>query len=196
MKSVNFFDQYSQAVEMAECRVADYEKFKKIYNLEDREYFKDKLIEMGYKEDDVLSVLINKDLMLALFMNSFESLVLDNEVSTEIDIDLEIEKARKEYIDAVDAANHSIEAANQSCEIMNSLKSLIESKYGFNSNDWEEDSVHEMNEAIKIYNKLVEQANNDVQRSCEARKELARVRSKQKKENLELVNNNVVVEAS
>lgn len=194
MKETNFFEQYSQAVEMAECRIADFEEFNKIYSFEDREYFMSKLTEMGYDENEVLSILMNKDLMLALFMNSFETMVLESDVVTEIDIDLDIEKARKDYIDAVDRANQSIEAANESYKIMNALKSLIESKYGYNSNDWEEDSVHEMNEAIKVYNRLVEQANKDVQESTEARQELAKVRSKNKEVNI--INNDVVLEAS
>lgn len=194
MKETNFFEQYSQAVEMAECRIADFEEFNKIYSFEDREYFMSKLTEMGYDENEVLSILMNKDLMLALFMNSFETMVLESDVVTEIDIDLDIEKARKDYIDAVDRANQSIEAANESYKIMNALKSLIESKYGYNSNDWEEDSVHEMNEAIKVYNRLVEQANKDVQESNEARQELAKVRSKNKEVNI--INNDVVLEAS
>ena len=194
MKGTNFFEQYSQAVEMAECRIADFEEFNKIYSFEDREYFMSKLTEMGYHENEVLSILMNKDLMLALFMNSFETMVLESDVVTEIDIDLDIEKARKDYIDAVDRANQSIEAANESYKIMNALKSLIESKYGYNSNDWEEDSVHEMNEAIKVYNRLVEQANKDVQESNDARQELAKVRSKNKEVNI--INNDVVLEAS
>lgn len=194
MKEKDFFEQYSQAVEMAECRIADYEKFNEIYNFDDRDYFVEKLTEMGYDKEKVMSIILNKDLMLALFMNSFEKIVLDNEVKTEIHIDLEIEKARKSYIDAVDDANQSIEAANEACKIMNSLKSLIESKYGFNSNDWEEESVHEMNEAIKVYNRLVEQANLDVQRSNEARQELAKVRSKNK--DINIINNDIVLEAS
>ena len=194
MKETNFFDQYSQAVEMAECRLIDYEEFNRIYNFEDRDYFMFKLMDMGYEENDVSSILMNKDLMLALFMNAFETIILENDIDTSIKIDLDIEKARKEYIDAVDAANQSIEAANESCKIMNSLKSLIESRYGFNSNDWGEESVHEMNEAIKLYNRLVEQANIDVQRSNEARKELARVRSKNK--NINVFNNDIVLETS
>lgn len=194
MKETNFFEQYSQAVEMAECRIADFEEFNKIYSFEDKEYFMSKLTEMGYDENEVLSILMNKDLMLALFMNSFETMVLESDVVTEIDIDLDIEKARKDYIDAVDRANQSIEAANESYKIMNALKSLIESKYGYNSNDWGEDSVHEMNEAIKVYNRLVEQANKDVQESNEARQELAKVRSKNKEVNI--INNDVVLEAS
>ena len=194
MKETNFFEQYSQAVEMAECRIADFEEFNKIYSFEDREYFMSKLTEMGYDENEVLSILMNKDLMLALFMNSFETMVLESDVVTEIDIDLDIEKARKDYIDAVDRANQSIEAANESYKIMNALKSLIESKYGYNSNDWEEDSVHEMNEAIKVYNRLVEQANKDVQESNDARQELAKVRSKNKE--VSIINNDVVLEAS
>ena len=149
---------------------------------------------MGYDKNEVMSIILNKDLMLALFMNSFEKIVLDNDEETEIHVDLEIEKARKSYIDAVDDANQSIEAANEACKIMNSLKSLIEARYGFNTNDWEEDSVHEMNEAIKVYNRLVEQANLDVQRSNEARKELARVRNKNKEINI--INNDFVLEAS
>ena len=194
MKEKNFFEQYSQAVEMAECRITDYEKFNEIYNYDDREYFIEKLTEMGYDKYEVMSIILNKDLMLALFMNSFEKIVLDNDKETEIHVDLEIEKARKSYIDAVDDANQSIEAANEACKIMNSLKSLIEARYGFNTNDWEEDSVHEMNEAIKVYNRLVEQANLDVQRSNEARKELARVRNKNKEINI--INNDFVLEAS
>ena len=194
MKEKNFFEQYSQAVEMAECRITDYEKFNEIYNYDDREYFIEKLTEMGYDKNEVMSIILNKDLMLALFMNSFEKIVLDNDKETEIHVDLEIEKARKSYIDAVDDANQSIEAANEACKIMNSLKSLIEARYGFNTNDWEEDSVHEMNEAIKVYNRLVEQANLDVQRSNEARKELARVRNKNKEINI--INNDFVLETS
>lgn len=196
MKETNFFDQYSQAVEMAECRLIDYEEFNRIYNFEDRDYFMFKLMDMGYEENDVSSILMNKDLMLALFMNAFETIILESDIDTSIKIDLDIEKARKEYIDAVDAANQSIEAANESCKIMNSLKSLIESRYGFNSNDWGEESVHEMNEAIKLYNRLVEQANIDVQRSNEARKELARVRSKNKNININVFNNDIVLETS
>ena len=195
MKEKDFFEQYSQAVEMAECRIADFKKFSERYNFDDREYFIDKLTSMGFTKDEVLSIVVNKDLLLTLFLNSFEIIVVDNELTTMIDIDVEIEKARKEYIDAVDIANQSIEAANEAQKIMLSLKSLIESKYGFNSNDWEEDSVHEMNEAIKIYNRLVEKANHDVELSNQARKELARVRSR--KQNVDIVqNNDIVLETS
>ena len=45
---------------MAESRIADFENFNKIYNYEDRQYFMNKLLEMGYNKEDVLSVLLNK----------------------------------------------------------------------------------------------------------------------------------------
>lgn len=191
MRENDFFEQYSQAVEMAECRIDDYNDFIEKYSYEDREYFTNKLTEMGYSEDEILSMLLNRDLMLALFMNSFETIVLDSEVDTVVDVDIAVEKARKEYIDAVDAANQSIEAANEALKIMNSLKALLESRYGFDSNNWDEDSVHEMNESIKIYNRLVEQANKNVQHSVNARKELARVRSKNN--NVSFINDSDIV---
>lgn len=191
MTNSNFSDRHLKAIEMAERNLDDYEKFNDIYNLEDKEYFIEKLTGMGYTKDEVSSTLINKDLMLALFMNSFETIVIESDSETKIDIDLELEEVRKKYIDAIDFANQSIEAANESCKIMNSLKSLIEAKYGFNSNDWDEESVREMNEAIKIYNRLVEQANADVQHSKDVRQELAKVRRKKKK-----ISNDIVLEAS
>lgn len=192
MQNSSFFEESFQSIEIAECRLEDYERFKKMYNFNDKQYFIEKLTDIGYTADDVLSVLFNKDLMLTLFMNNFETLVLEQDIETKLDVDLEIEKIRKKYIDAVDCANQSIEAANESCKMMNSLRLLIESKFGFDSNNWDYESVHEMNEAIKIYNRLVEQANNDVQHSSQVRKELADVRNKKKK----IFNNDLVLETS
>lgn len=192
MRENDFFEQYSQAVEMAECRISDYNKFVEKYSYEDRDYFVNELVKMGYDENEVLSIVYNKDLLLTLFLNSFESITIESEKETKIEVDLEVEKARKKYIDAVDIANESIEAANEAHKIMLSLKTLIESKYGFNSNDWQEESVHEMNEAIKVYNRLVEKANKDVEYSNSTRKELARVRSK----NILINDNDVVLETS
>ena len=168
---------------MAECRITDFKKFNEKYNFDDRDYFIGKLTDMGFTKEEVLSIVVNKDLLLALFLNSFETIVIDDEKDSIVSIDVDIEKARKAYIDAVDCANQSIEAANEANKIMISLKALIEAKYGYNSNDWEESSVHEMNEAIKTYNKLVEKANNDVAASNQARKELANVRRKKNKTN-------------
>lgn len=192
MKENDFFEQYSQAVEMAECRIADFNKFIEIYNYDDKEYFLNKLSEMGYSGEEANSIVFNRDLLLTLFMNSFESVVVDLEHDTKINIDLEIETARKKYIDAVDIANESITAANEAKEIMFKLKKLLESKFGYDSNKWDEDSVHEMNEAIKIYNTLVEKANFDVLYSNNARKELADVRSK----NIVVQDNDIVFETS
>ncbi len=194
MKEKDFFEQYSQTVEIAECRISDYKKFNERYNLDDREYFIEKLKTMGFDDNEILSIIVNKDLLLAMFFNSFKTIVVDDE-DTVINIDLNIEKARKKYIDAVDIANQSIEAANEAQKIMLSLKSLIESKSGFNSNEWESDSVHDMNEAIKVYNRLVEKANEDVEASNQARKELAKARSN--KQDVCLNNNyDIVLETS
>ncbi len=191
MKEKDFLDQYSHPVEIAECRISDYKKFNEKYNLDDREYFVDKLKKMGFEDNEVLSIVVNKDLLLTMFLNSFKVIVIE-EQDTTIDIDLNIEQARKKYIDAVDVANQSIEAANEAQKIMLALKSLIESKNGFNSNEWESDSVHEMNEAIKVYNRLVEKANEDVEASNQARRELAMARSQNKLNN----NYDIVLETS
>lgn len=189
MKQYDFIEQYSHFLEKAECTISNYEKFKEKYNFSDRQYFVDKLIKMGYNESEVFSILVNKDLLLALFMNSFENIIVDNE--NKIDIDIEVEKARKAYIDAVDCANQSIEGANEAYNLMISLKSLIESEYGSNDNDWDEKSVHEMNKAILVYNRLVEKANKDVESSNVARKELAKIRSRSS--NVVLINDNDIV---
>lgn len=175
MKGTDFLDQYSQAIELAEKRITEFKEFSEKYNIDDSSYFAEKLVDNGYDACDLSTMLFNKDLMLSLYMNNFELLEVDLE-DTVIEINVEIEKARKQYMQAVDNANQSIEAANEAKDIMLSLKELIEKEYGYDSNKWDNKSIRDMNDAILVYNRLVEQANKDSEICLVARQELARVR--------------------
>lgn len=175
MKGTDFLNQYSQAIELAERRIAEFKEFSEKYKLDDSDYFVEKLVDNGYSASDLSTMLFNKDLMLSLYMNDFELLEVElNDIVIEIDV--EIEEARKQYMEAVDIANQSIEAANEARELMLSLKELIEKEYGYDSNKWDNKSIRDMNEAIAVYNRLVEQANKDSEKCLMARQELARVR--------------------
>lgn len=175
MKGTDFLDQYSQAIELAERRITEFKEFSEIYKLDDSNYFVEKLVDNGYNASDLSTMLFNKDLMLSLYMNDFE--LLEAELSeTVLEINIEIEEARKQYMEAVDNANQSIKSANEAREMMLTLKELIEKEFGYDSNKWDNKSIREMNEAIAVYNKLVEQANKDSEICLAARQELARVR--------------------
>lgn len=177
MKEIDLFKQSSQVIETAESLIAEYDRFNKKYVLNEDDFFEKKLIEMGYESNDASNILINKDLLLSMFMNKFEKIEVESN-ETIIDINLEIEGARKKYIDAVDAANESIKAANEASELMLLSKQLIEKEQGTNQNDWDNKSIHEMNQAIEIYNVAVNNANDRVQKVKDARMELANVRKK------------------
>ena len=177
MKEIDLFKQSSQVIETAESLIAEYDRFNKKYVLNEDDFFEKKLIEMGYESNDASNILINKDLLLSMFMNKFEKIEVESN-ETIIDINLEIEEARKKYIDAVDAANESIKAANEASELMLLSKQLIEKEQGTNQNDWDNKSIHEMNQAIEIYNVAVNNANDCVQKVKDARMELANVRKK------------------
>lgn len=177
MKEIDLFKQSSQVIETAESLVAEYDRFNKKYVLNEDDFFEKKLIEMGYELNDASNILINKDLLLSMFLNKFEKIEVESN-ETIIDINLEIEGARKKYIDAVDAANESIKAANEASELMLLSKQLIEKEQGTNQNDWDNKSIHEMNQAIEIYNVAVNNANDHVQKVKDARMELANVRKK------------------
>ena len=189
MKSDDILERCSQTIKMAESRVYDYKAFAEKYNLKDKEYFIEKLNDMEYSKNEMLSILVNKDLLLTLFFNSFDVSMTNDSMATHID--LEVEKAKKEYIDAVDIANQTIELANEAQNIMLSLKNVIESEYGCDSNLWQEDSVHEMNEAIKIYNDLVEKANKDIKISNIAKEKVIKTKSSNN-----LNGNNIVLETN
>lgn len=204
MKEIDLFKQSSQVIEMADNLIAEYKKFSKKYKLSADSYFENKLVEMGYDVADASTILINKDLLLSMFLNKFEIMEVDCD-DIIIDVNLEIEEARKKYIDAVDKANASIQMAADANELMLSTKKLIELDYGTNTNDWDSNTVHELNETIKLYNKLVNQANEDTESVKLARAELARVRVKYQKNETDIndvnseeliVENNVVLETS
>lgn len=177
MKEIDLFKQSSQVIETAESLIAEYDRFNKKYVLNEDDFFEKKLIEMGYESNDASNILINKDLLLSMFLNKFEKIEVESN-ETIIDINLEIEGARKKYIDAVDAANESIKAANEASELMLLSKQLIEKERGTNQNDWDNKSIHEMNQAIETYNIAVDNANDCVQKVKDARIELANVRKK------------------
>ena len=176
MKGMDCLEQYSQAIEMAENRVSEFKNFCNKYKLEDSNYFLEKLTSMGYDAQDVSTILINKDLLLSMYMNSFKNFEIEAE-DIKAEIDTEIEEVRKKYINAVDNANQSIANANEARNMMMALRELIEKEHGFDSNNWDSKSVHQMNEAIAVYNRLVDKANKDTELCVEARSELARVRN-------------------
>lgn len=175
MKGTDFLNQYSQAIELAERRIAEFKEFNERYKLNDNQFFVEKLVDNGYNANELSTMLFNKDLMLTLYLNDFELLDVDSS-DIIIEIDIEIEEARKNYMSAVDNANQSILAANEAKSMMLELKELIEEEFGYDSNNWDNKSIREMNEAIAVYNKLVEQANNDSEKCLIARQELAKAR--------------------
>ena len=81
-------------------------------------------------------------------------------------------------MDSVDIANQSIEAANEAEKVMIATRNFLESKFGVNTNLWNNDSIKELNEAISLYNRLVEKANSDAEYVKVAREELSKVRLK------------------
>ena len=175
MKGTDFLNQYSQAIELAERRITEFKEFNERYKLNDNQFFVERLVENGYDANELSTMLFNKDLMLTLYFNDFDMLEVDS-IDTVIEIDIEIENARKQYMSAVDKANQSILAANDAKDMMLELKELIEKEYGYDSNNWDNKSIREMNEAIAVYNKLVEKANKDSEKCLIARQELAKVR--------------------
>ena len=177
MIETSFLEQYSQATQLAECRLIEYNKFIKMYNLNEEKFFMDKLLNAGYSRVEAIKIIMNKDLLLSIFMNDFS--VYDLMVETdEINIDLELEKIRRAYMDSVDIANQSIEAANEAEKVMIATRNFLESKFGVNTNLWNNDSIKELNEAISLYNRLVEKANSDAEYVKVAREELSKVRLK------------------
>lgn len=177
MIETSFLEQYSQATQLAECRLIEYNKFIKMYNLNEEKFFMDKLLNAGYSRVEAIKIIMNKDLLLSIFMNDFS--VYDLMVETdEIHIDLELEKIRRAYMDSVDIANQSIEAANEAEKVMIATRNFLESKFGVNTNLWNNDSIKELNEAISLYNRLVEKANSDAEYVKIVREELSKVRLK------------------
>ena len=171
------FDQSSQAIQTSESLLQEYDEFSKIYTIDNDEYFEDRLIKMGYSGNDVSSIMVNKDLLLSLFLNKFETIEVDD-CDTIIEIDLEIEAARKKYIDAVDDANEAIKAADEAKVLMLSTKDMIEKENGINTNKWTNKNIRSLNKAIALYNELVDKANNAVDLVRISRSELASVRIK------------------
>lgn len=200
MKLVELFDQSLQAIQTSESLLQEYDAFSRMYTIDNDEYFEDRLIKMGYSNDDVSSILINKDLLLSLFLNKFEIIEVD-EVDTKIDINLEIETVRKKYMDAVDSANEAIKATDEAKRIMLATKSVIEKENGLNSNKWTNKNVRNLNKAISLYNELVEKANTAVEFVGVVRKELATIRTKESKKRTESQHdivkiNNVICETN
>ena len=193
MKETDLFKQSSQVIEAAENLIAEYNEFNQKYIFDD-DFFEKQLIKMGYSSGDTNSILINRDLLLSMFLNKFEKIEIDNN-DVVIDINLEIEEVRKKYIDAVDAANEAIKIANEANELMMLSKQLIEKEHGVNQNEWDNNSIQEMNQAIEVYNNAVENANSCVKKVKEVRSELAEVRKKHSKAN-SINENNVVCETS
>ena len=177
MIETSFLEQYSQATQLAECRLIEYNKFIKMYNLNEEKFFMDKLLNAGYSRVEAIKIIMNKDLLLSIFMNDFSFYDLMVETD-EINIDLELEKIRRAYMDSVDIANQSIEAANEAEKVMIATRNFLESKFGVNTNLWNNDSIKELNEAISLYNRLVEKADSDAEYVKVAREELSKVRLK------------------
>lgn len=197
MKLIDLFDQSSQAIQTSESLLQEYDEFSKIYTIDNDEYFEDRLIKMGYSGNDVSSIMVNKDLLLSLFLNKFEAIEVDD-CDTIIEIDLEIEAARKKYIDAVDDANEAIKAADEAKALMLSTKDMIEKENGINTNKWTNKNIRSLNKAIALYNELVDKANNAVDLVRISRRELASVRIKKSDFAAENTTetNNVVFETS
>jgi hypothetical protein len=197
MKLIDLFNQSSQAIQTSESLLQEYDEFSRMYTIDNNEYFEDRLTKMGYTSDDVSSIMINKDLLLSLFLNKFDVIEIDD-CDTKIEIDLEIEAARKKYIDAVDNANEAIKSADEAKTIMLSTKDIIEKESGINPNKWTNKNVRSLNKAIAIYNELVEKANSAVDLVGIFRKELASVRIKKSNIAVDSITetNNVVYETS
>lgn len=197
MKLIDLFNQSSQAIQTSESLLQEYDEFSRMYTIDNNEYFEDRLTKMGYTSDDVSSIMINKDLLLSLFLNKFDVIEIDD-CDTKIEIDLEIEAARKKYIDAVDNANEAIKAADEAKALMLSAKDIIEKESGINPNKWTNKNVRSLNKAIATYNELVEKANSAVDLVGIFRKELASVRIKKSNIVVDSVTetNNVVYETS
>ena len=197
MKLIDLFDQSSRAIQTSEYLLQEYDEFSKIYTIDNDEYFEDRLIKMGYSDNDVSSIMVNKDLLLSLFLNKFETIEVDD-CDTIIEIDLEIEAARKKYIDAVDDANEAIKAADEAKALMLSTKDMIEKENGINTNKWTNKNIRSLNKAIALYNELVDKANNAVDLVRISRSELASVRIKKSDFVAENITetNNVVFETS
>lgn len=197
MKLIDLFNQSSQAIQTSESLLQEYDEFSRMYTIDNNEYFEDRLTKMGYTSDDVSSIMINKDLLLSLFLNKFDVIEIDD-CDTKIEIDLEIEAARKKYIDAVDNANEAIKAADEAKALMLSTKDIIEKESGINPNKWTNKNVRSLNNAIATYNELVEKANSAVDLVGVFRKELASVRIKKSNIVVDSVaeTNNVVYETS
>ncbi len=197
MKLIDLFNQSSQAIQTSESLLQEYDEFSRMYTIDNNEYFEDRLTKMGYTSDDVSSIMINKDLLLSLFLNKFDVIEIDD-CDTKIEIDLEIEAARKKYIDAVDNANEAIKAADEAKTLMLSTKDIIEKESGINPNKWTNKNVRSLNNAIATYNELVEKANSAVDLVSVFRKELASVRIKKSNIVVDSVTetNNVVYETS
>lgn len=197
MKLIDLFDQSSRAIQTSEYLLQEYDEFSKIYTIDNDEYFEDRLIKMGYSDNDVSSIMVNKDLLLSLFLNKFETIEVDD-CDTIIEIDLEIEAARKKYIDAVDDANEAIKAADEAKVLMLSTKDMIEKENGINTNKWTNKNIRSLNKAIALYNELVDKANNAVDLVRISRSELASVRIKKSDFVAENITetNNVVFETS
>lgn len=197
MKLIDLFDQSSRAIQTSESLLQEYDEFSKIYTIDNDEYFEDRLIKMGYSDNDVSSIMVNKDLLLSLFLNKFEAIEVDD-CDTIIEIDLEIEAARKKYIDAVDEANEAIKAADEAKALMLSTKDMIEKENGINTNKWTNKNIRSLNKAIALYNELVDKANNAVDLVRISRSELASVRIKKSDFLAENITetNNVVFETS
>ncbi len=173
----SFLEQYSQATQLAECRLIEYNKFMKMYNLNEEKFFMDKLLDAGFSRVEAINIIMNKDLLLSIYMNKFSvyDLMVEND---EIRVDLELEKVRRAYMDSVDIANQSIEAANEAEKIMIATRNLLESKFGANTNSWDNDCIKELNETISLYNRLVEKANSDAEYVKITRENLSKVRLK------------------
>lgn len=197
MKLIDLFNQSSQAIQTSESLLQEYDEFSRMYTIDNNEYFEDRLTKMGYASDDVSSIMINKDLLLSLFLNKFDVIEIDD-CDTKIEIDLEIEAVRKKYIDAVDNANEAIKAADEAKVLMLSVKDIIEKESGINPNKWTNKNVRSLNKAIATYNELVEKANSAVDLVGIFRKELASVRIKKSNIVVDSVTetNNVVYETS
>ena len=200
MKLSELCNQSSQVIQISESLLQEYDAFSQVYTIDNSEYFEDRLIKMGYSYDDASSIMINKDLLLSLFLNKFEVIDTDN-CDTKIEINLEIEAVRKKYIDAVDRANEAIQFADEAKFLMLSTKDLIEKENGINPNKWTNQNVHNLNKAISLYNELVEKANAAVENVADVRKELADIRTRESKKEFGIdcnfsAINNIVCETS
>ena len=176
MNAIELAEESARIVNKSEGILETYNNFVQVYTSRNNIYFQEELNKVGYNDSDISSILINKDALLSLFLNRFEVIEPDDDVS-KIDINLQIEDARKKYIDSVDFANESIKAADEAKKIMLTTKSIIEAENGLDSSSWSNKNVRNLNKAILFYNELVERANNAVANVKVAREELAIARS-------------------